>query len=130
MDELTHNVSEWGGVSVPTTRQSQHSHGGSRMEWTWRTATELNMPNSPKSPSSVQEVFYEVSEPNRKGNAVTSEETHGNAVAGAAAASAVTQPPVDTMSLASSHTNKCHPTSHASSGQSHHSSATYYMLPT
>ena len=57
MDELTHNVLEWGGVSVPTTHQSQHSHGGSRMEWTWRTATELNMPNSPKSPSSVQEVF-------------------------------------------------------------------------
>ena len=23
MDELTHNVSEWGGVSVPTTCQSQ-----------------------------------------------------------------------------------------------------------
>ena len=32
MDELTHNVSEWGGVSVPTSCQSQHSHGGSRME--------------------------------------------------------------------------------------------------
>ena len=29
MDELTHNVSEWGGVSVPTTCQSQCSHGGS-----------------------------------------------------------------------------------------------------
>ena len=40
------------------------------------------------------------------GNAVTSEETHGNAVAGAAAASAVTQPPVDTVSLANSHTTK------------------------
>ena len=49
-----------------------------------------------------------------------SEETHGNAVAGAAAASAVTQPPVDTASLA---TNKCHHTRHASSGQSHCSSA-------
>ena len=24
MDELTHNVSEWGGVSVPTSRRSQH----------------------------------------------------------------------------------------------------------
>ena len=87
MDELTHNVSEWGGVSVPTSHQSQHSHGGSRMEWTWRTATESNMPNSPKSPSSVQEVFCDVSEPNPMGNAVTSEETHGNA-AGAATASA------------------------------------------
>ena len=43
MDELTHNVSEWGGVSVPTTCRSQHSHGGSRMEWTWRTATESNI---------------------------------------------------------------------------------------
>ena len=123
MDELTHNVLEWGGVSVPTARQSQHSHGGSRMEWTWRTATESNMPNSPKSPSSVQEVFREVSEPNPMGNTVMSEETHGNAVAGAAAASAVAQPPVDTASLASSHTNKhCH-TRHASSGQPHHSSA-------
>ena len=48
MDELTHNVSEWGGVSVPTSCRSQHSCGGSRMEWTWRTATESNMPNSPK----------------------------------------------------------------------------------
>ena len=123
MDELTHNVSEWGGVSVPTSRRSQHSCGGSRMEWTWRTATESNMPNSPKSPSSVQEVFREVSEPNPMGNAVMSEETHGNAVAGAATASAVTQPPVDTASLASSHTNKCRHTRHASSGQSHHSSA-------
>ena len=67
MDELTHNVSEWGGVSVPTTHQSQCFHGGSsgsRMEWTWRTPTELNMPNYPKSPNSVQEVFHEVSEPN------------------------------------------------------------------
>ena len=45
MDELTHNVSEWGGVSVPTTRRSQHSHGGSRMEWIWKTATESNLPN-------------------------------------------------------------------------------------
>ena len=87
MDELTHNVSEWGGVSVPTTHRSQHSHGGSRMEWTYKTATESNMPNSPKSPNSVQEVFCEVSEPNPMGNAVMSEETHGNAVAGAAAAS-------------------------------------------
>ena len=93
------------------------------MEWTWRTATESNMPNSPKLPSSVQEVFCEVSEPNPMGNAVMSEETHGNAVAGAAAASAVTQPPVDTVSLASSHTNKHCRTRHASSGQSHHSSA-------
>ena len=123
MDELTHNVSEWGGVSVPTSRRSQHSCGGSMMEWTWRTATESNMPNSPKSPSSVQEVFCEVSEPNPMGNAVMSEETHGNAVAGAATASAVTQPPVDTASLASSHTNKHRHTSHVSSGQSHHSSA-------
>ena len=123
MDELTHNVSEWGGVSVPTTTcQSQHSCGGSRMEWTWRTATELNMPNSPKSLNSVQEVFHEVSEPNPMGNAVMSEETHGNAVAGAAAASAVAQPPADTASLTSSCSNKhCH-TRHASSGQSHHSS--------
>ena len=48
MDELTQNVSEWGGVSIPTTCQSQHSYGGSRMEWTLRTATESNMPNSPK----------------------------------------------------------------------------------
>ena len=103
MDELTHNVSEWGGVSVPTTHQSQHSHGGSRMEWTWRTATESNMPNSPKLPNSVQEVFHEVSEPNPMGNAVMSEKTHGNAVAGAAA---VAQPPVDNVSLASSCT-KC-----------------------
>ena len=71
------------------------------MEWTWRTATELNMPNSPKSLNSVQGMFP-------MGNAVTSEETHGNAVAAAAAASAVTQPPVDTASLASSHTNKHH----------------------
>ena len=72
MVELTHNVSELGGVSVPTTCQSQCSHGGSRMEWTWRTATELNMPNSPKSPNSVQEVFCAGSEPNPMGNAVTS----------------------------------------------------------
>ena len=57
MDELTHNVLEWGGVFVPTSCRSQHSHGGSRMEWTWRTATESNVPYSPKSPSSVQEVF-------------------------------------------------------------------------
>ena len=79
------------------------------MEWTWRTATESSMPNSPYLPNSVQEVFHEVSEPNPMANAVTSEETHGNAVAGA--------------SLASSCTNKhCH-TRHASSGQSHHSSA-------
>ena len=93
------------------------------MEWTWRTATELNMPNSPKLPNSVQEVFHEVSEPNPMGKAVMSEETHGNAVAGAAAASAVAQPPVDTVSLASSHTNKrCH-TRHASSGQSHSSAS-------
>ena len=123
MDELTYNVSEWGGVSVPTSCRSQHSHGGSRMEWTWRTATESNMPNSPKSPCSVQEVFHEVFEPNPMGNTVTSEETHGNDVAGAAAASAFAQPPVDTASLASSHTNKCCHTRHASSGQSHHSSA-------
>ena len=93
------------------------------MEWTWRTATESNMPNSPKSLNSVQEGFREVSEPIPMGNAVMSEETHGNAVAGAAAASAVSQPPVDTLSLASSHTNKCCHTRHASSGQSHHSSA-------
>ena len=79
------------------------------------------MPNSPKLPNSVQEVFREVSEPNPMENAVMSEETHGNAVAGAATASAVAQPPVDTASLASSHTNKCHQTRHASSGQSHHS---------
>ena len=39
------------------------------MEWTWRTATESNMPNSPKLPNSVQEVFHEVSEPNPMGNA-------------------------------------------------------------
>ena len=123
MDELTHNVSEWDGVSVHTTHPSQHSHGGSRMEWTWRTATESNMPNSPKSPNSVHEVFHEVSEPNPMGNAVMSEETHSNAVAGAAAASAVTQPPVDTASLASSHTNKHHHTRHTSSGQLYHSSA-------
>ena len=93
------------------------------MEWTCRTATESNMPNSPKLPSSVEEVFHEVSEPNPMGNTVTSEETHGNAVAGAATASAVTQPPVDTASLASSHTNKCHHTRHTSSGESHRSSA-------
>ena len=129
MDELTHNVSEWGGVSVPTARQSQHSRGGSRMEWTWRTATESNMPNSPKLPSSVQEVFCEVSEPNPMGNAVTSEETHGNAVAGAAAASAVAQPPVDTASLASSRTNKHRRTRHASSGQSHRSAGSVSVPP-
>ena len=123
MDELTHNVSEWGGVSVPTSHRCQRSHGGSRMEWTWRTATESNMPNSPKSPSSVQEVFHEVSEPNPMGNAVMSEGTHGNAVAGAAAASAVAQPPVDTASLVSSCTNKHHRSRHTSSGQSHRSSA-------
>ena len=40
MDELTHNVLEWAGASVPTSCRSQRSHGGSRMEWTWRTATE------------------------------------------------------------------------------------------
>ena len=129
MDKLTHNVSEWGGVSVPTARRSQHSHGGSRMEWTWRTATESNMPNSPKSPSSVQEVFHEVSEPNPMGNAVMSEETHGNAVAGAAAACAVAQPPVDTASLASSCTNKRRHTRHASSGQSHRSTGSASVPP-
>ena len=92
------------------------------MEWTWRTSTELNMPNSPKSPNSVQEVFCEVSEPNPMGNAVMSEQTHGNAVAGAAAASAVAQPPVDTASLANSYTYKHHRHArHASSGQLHHS---------
>ena len=81
------------------------------------------MPNSPKSLNSVQELFHEVSEPNPMGNAVMSEETHSNAVAGAAAASAATQPPVDTVSSASSCTNKhCH-TRHTSSGQSHHFSA-------
>ena len=32
------------------------------------------------------------------GNAVTSEETHGNAVVGAATASVAAQPPVDTVS--------------------------------
>ena len=112
MDELTHNVSEWGGVSVPTTHRSQCSHGGSsgsRMEWTWRTATESNMPNSPKSPNSVQEVSCEVSEPNPMGNAVASEEIHGNAVAGAATASAVSA--------------SCKHCVLSSSGQSHHSSA-------
>ena len=93
------------------------------MEWTWRTAAELNMPNSPKLLNSVQEVFCEVSEPNPMGNAVVSEETHGNAVGGSATASAVTQPPGDTASLASSCTNKCCCTRHASSGQSHCSSA-------
>ena len=77
MDELAHTVLECGGVSVPTTHRSQCSCGGSRMEWTWTTATESNMPNSPKLPNSVQEVFHEVSEPNPMGNAVTSEETHG-----------------------------------------------------
>ena len=97
-------------------KQEHLVHIQSRMEWTWRTATESNMPNSPKLPSSVQEVFHEVSEPNPMGNAVTSEETHGNAVAGAAAASAVAQPPVDTVSLASSHTNKRYRTRHTSSG--------------
>ena len=87
------------------------------------TATESNMPNSPKLPNSVQEVFHEVSEPNPMVNAVASEETHGNDVAGAAAASVVTQPPVDTASLASACTNKhCH-TRHAYLGQSHCSSA-------
>ena len=89
------------------------SHGGNRMEWIWRTATELNMPNSPKLPNSVQEVFCEISEPNPMGNPVMSEETHGNAVAGAATASPVTQPPVDTVSLASSCTNKHHCTHQA-----------------
>ena len=93
------------------------------MEWTWRTATESNMPNSPKLPNSVKEVFHEVFEPNPMGNAVTSEETHGNVVAGAGAAPAVAQPPVDTASLASSRTNKHHCTRHTSSGQLHHSSA-------
>ena len=129
MDELTHNVSEWRGVSVPTACRSQHSRRGSRMEWTWRTATESNMPNSPKLPSSVQEVFCEVSEPNPMGNAVMSEEAHGNAVAGAATASAVGQPPVDTASLASSRTNKRRCTRHASSGQSHCSSASVSPPP-
>ena len=73
IDELTHNVSECGGVYIPTTHRSQHSHGGSsgsRMEWTWRTATESNMPNSSKLLNYVQEVFREVSEPNPMGNAV------------------------------------------------------------
>ena len=85
------------------------------MEWTWRTATESNMPNSPKLPNSVQEVFHEVSEPNPMGNAVMLEETR--------CSSAVAQPPLDTASLASSCTNKHCCTRHASSGQSHHSSA-------
>ena len=93
------------------------------MEWTWRTATELNMPNSPKSQNSVQEVFHEVTEPNLMGDAVTSEETHGNAIGGAATASGVAQPPVGTASLASSCTNKHNRTRHTYSGQSHHFSA-------
>ena len=83
------------------------------MEWTWRTATKSNMPNSPKLPYFFQELFHEVSEPNHVGNAVVLEETHGNAVAGAAAASAVTQPPVDNVSLAYSCINKHHCTRHA-----------------
>ena len=77
----------------------------------------------PKLLNSVQEVFHEVSEPNPMGNAVTLEETHGNAVAGAATASPVTQPPVDTASLASSHTNKHHQPRHGSLGQSYWFSA-------
>ena len=40
-----------------------------------------------------------------------------------AAPATVGQPPVDTASLPSSHTNKHHCTRHASSGLSHHSSA-------
>ena len=68
-------------------------------------------------------MFCEVSAPNPMGNAVAPEETHGNAVVGAATASAVAQPPVDTASLASSHTNKHYWTRHASSRQLHHSSA-------
>ena len=51
------------------------------------------------------------------------------AVAGAPAASAVAQPPVDTGSLASSCTNKHHCTRHASSGQSHCSSASVPLPP-
>ena len=97
------------------------------MEWTWRTATELNMPNSPKLLNSVQEMFCEVSEPNPMGNAVMSEETHGNAVVGVAAASAVAQPPVDTVSLASSCTNKCHHTRHSTPNTSS-SSKLFYLL--
>ena len=76
------------------------------------------MPNSPKLPNSVQEVLHEVSEPNPMGNAVTSEMTHGSAVAGAAIASVFAQPPVDTASLASFRTNKHHCTRHTSLG--HH----------
>ena len=76
------------------------------MEWTWRTATKSNMPNSPKLPNFFQELFHEVSEPNHVGNAVALEETHGNAVAGAAA-------PVDNVSLACSCINKNHCTRHA-----------------
>ena len=79
--------------------------------------------DSPKLPNSVQEVFCEVSEPNPMGNAVVSEETHGNAVVGAAVASAVSQPPVDTASLANSCTNNHGHTRHTSLGQLHHSSA-------
>ena len=74
------------------------------------------LPKSPKSPNSVLEVFPEVSEPNPMGNAVVLEETHGNAVAGAATASAAAQPSVDTASLASSCTNKHHCMRHASLG--------------
>ena len=81
------------------------------------------MPNSPKLPNSVQDVFHEVSAPNPMGNTVALEETHGNAVVAAAIACSVAHSPVDTVSLASSHTNKhCH-TRHTSLGQSHHSSA-------
>ena len=54
MDELTHIILEWGGVSgsgscqMQQTQQSQqthHSHGGSQMDWMWRTATETHVDN-------------------------------------------------------------------------------------
>ena len=65
MDELTHNISEWGGVSVSSSHQMQQtqqsqqshcSHGGSQMDWTWKTATETNMDDVQTNPNSIPEV--------------------------------------------------------------------------
>ena len=124
MDELTHNVSKWGGTSV--FRQSWHTNQmqclcGSRMEWTWRTATESQLNTA--QPNTTIPDSDEVSDPNPMGNGMPSKASHGKNVAGSAASPMVAQPPTDATSLASSsHSHKWHHMVQLS-GQSQHSPA-------
>ena len=91
------------------------------MDWTWRTATETNVNDVETNPTSIPEVYCEVSfRTQSHGNGVAAKETHSNAVAGGATATAVTQPPLDNTLLASLHLNKqCH--MRCTSGQLQHS---------